>query len=79
LELSQKYQKTPAQIILSWHINHNGNWVIPKTTNLERMQEYIQSQTFILDKDDYLKIDKINTNLRVLDPSEEFDFENIFA
>ena len=37
-ELAQKYGKTPAQIILRWHIEE-GNSVFPKTTNLQHMKE----------------------------------------
>lgn len=37
-ELAEKYGKTPAQIVLRWHIEL-GNVVIPKTTNPSRMVE----------------------------------------
>ena len=37
-ELGQKYGKTPAQIILRWHVQ-NGVVAIPKSSREERMRE----------------------------------------
>jgi diketogulonate reductase-like aldo/keto reductase len=38
LELSRSHGKTPAQIVLRWHVEH-GFVVIPKSARLERIEE----------------------------------------
>ena len=38
VELSKKYNKTPVQVILRWHIQE-GNIPLPKSSNLEHMKE----------------------------------------
>lgn len=37
-EIAKKYGKTPAQVMLRWHIQR-GIVVIPKSTHIERMEE----------------------------------------
>ena len=43
--LAKKYDKTPGQIILNWHI-HQGNIAIPSTSNLDRMKENLGALNF---------------------------------
>jgi 2,5-diketo-D-gluconate reductase A len=50
-ELSAKYEKTPAQIILRWHIEL-GNVVIPKSVRPSRMRENIDIFDFSLSAED---------------------------
>ena len=54
-ELAKKYDKTPAQIILNWHI-HRGLIIIPKTTKTTRLAENFNVYDFKLDEEDYQKI-----------------------
>ena len=58
-QLAHKHQKTPAQIVLRWHIQL-GNSVIPKTSTPNRMVENLDIFNFVLDKDDMLLISTIN-------------------
>lgn len=51
LELAQKYQKTPAQIMLRWNIQR-GVVVIPKSTHIERMQENFNVFDFTISEED---------------------------
>ncbi len=51
VKLAEKYQKTPAQIMLRWNIQR-GIVVIPKSTHRERMEENINVFDFILTDED---------------------------
>jgi 2,5-diketo-D-gluconate reductase A len=57
--IAQKYDKTPAQIILRWHIQL-GNRVIPKTLTPARISENINIFDFELADDDMLAINDLN-------------------
>lgn len=50
-EIAAKYGKTPAQIMLRWHIQR-GVVVIPKSTHIERMQENFAVFDFSLSAED---------------------------
>jgi 2,5-diketo-D-gluconate reductase A len=50
-ELAEKYGKTPAQIVLRWHIQL-GNIVFPKSMRPERMRENLDVFGFDLSNDD---------------------------
>lgn len=51
--MADKYQKTPAQIVLRWLTSHQPVVVIPNTTSITRMTENAQSMDFDLEEDDY--------------------------
>jgi 2,5-diketo-D-gluconate reductase A len=57
--IAQKYGKTPAQIILRWHIQL-GNRVIPKTLTPSRVAENIDIFDFELADDDLHTINDLN-------------------
>jgi 2,5-diketo-D-gluconate reductase A len=62
--LGEKYGKSPAQVVLRWHIEL-GNVVIPKSTHAERMAENIDIFDFELDPDDVAMISGLDRNGRV--------------
>jgi 2,5-diketo-D-gluconate reductase A len=62
-ELAEKYDRSPAQIVLRWHIQR-GNIVFPKSTNPERMRENIDVFDFELSDEDAVKIDNLNSDQR---------------
>jgi diketogulonate reductase-like aldo/keto reductase len=62
--LSKKYNKTPAQIILRWHIQ-NDVLIIPKSVNPTRMKENINVFDFKISQDDMKIIDNLNKDLRI--------------
>lgn len=67
-ELSLKYGKSAAQIILNW-ISSKNIVVIPKATIYEPIKENFESLTFTIEQEDLNKIDSIKTNKRLLEPN----------
>lgn len=61
--LAERYRKTPAQIVLRWHIEH-GLSAIPKSVRPERIAENIDIFDFTLTSDDVASIDALNTGVR---------------
>lgn len=54
-QLGEKYEKTPAQVVLRWHIQQ-GLVTIPKSGNPERMRENLDVFDFALDPLDLAEI-----------------------
>ena len=59
IDLSEKYKKTKAQIILRWHVQ-KGIIPIPKSSNEERIKENLSIFNFELSNDDMIAIDLLN-------------------
>ena len=59
--IGEKYGKTPAQVILRWHIQRN-TVVIPKSTHFERMVQNIDVFDFTLSDDDMAAIAGLDRN-----------------
>lgn len=59
LEISKKYNKTPAQIALRWNVQR-GVVIIPKSTHIERMQENIDIWDFSLNDEEMKKISSLD-------------------
>lgn len=69
-ELSQRYGKTPAQIVIRWHLQH-GILTIPKSVNPSRIQENANVFDFELTPEDMNRIDDLNEDKRFgVDPDE---------
>ncbi|OGX78352.1 aldo/keto reductase [Exiguobacterium sp. SH3S2] len=70
VDIASKYGKSPAQVILRWHLQ-NGVAVIPKSVTPSRIRENIQVFDFTLTKEDMAAIDGLNRNERTgSDPVE---------
>jgi diketogulonate reductase-like aldo/keto reductase len=68
--LAQKHGKTPAQIVLRWHVQ-NGLVVIPKSVTPARIQENIALFDFALSDDEMNSIAALNEDRRIAaDPDE---------
>lgn len=59
-EIGEKYGKTPAQVMLRWHIQR-GIVVIPKSTHIERMEENFNIFDFELTAEDMDAIGTLDT------------------
>lgn len=59
-ETAQALNKTPAQVVLRWHIQH-GNIVIPKTSTPARLEENLNIFDFELDEAHMQRIDALET------------------
>ncbi len=66
VQLANKYQKTPAQIILRWNIELNVS-AIPKSATPSRIRENFDIFDFSIDADDMAFMKTFNENLRVVD------------
>lgn len=58
-EISDKHQKTVAQVILRWHLEQ-GIIIIPKSVRKERMAENLDVHDFSLDESDMEKIAELD-------------------
>ena len=63
VNISKKYSKTPAQIILRWQIQ-SGYIVIPGSSNPEHIKENINIFDFELTADEMKEINSLNKNQR---------------
>ncbi|UTA70063.1 aldo/keto reductase [Emticicia sp. 21SJ11W-3] len=66
LSVAQKYNKTPAQIILRWAMQL-GISTIPKSANPERLKENFDVFDFEINQEDISFICSFNENLRIVD------------
>jgi diketogulonate reductase-like aldo/keto reductase len=64
--LCDKYQKTPAQIILNWNIQL-GVSTIPKSSQKERLLENFDAVNFTLDAQDVEFMNTFNEGFRICD------------
>lgn len=62
-EIGDRHQKTCAQVMLRWHLDH-GRQVIPKSTNPERIAENFDVFDFRLTAEDVVEIDALDTGVR---------------
>jgi diketogulonate reductase-like aldo/keto reductase len=63
LELAAKYEKTPAQVVLRWHIEH-GHSAIPKSVKAHRIKENFDVFDFTLAPEEVAAIDALDTGVR---------------
>ncbi|EKK3087085.1 TPA: aldo/keto reductase [Staphylococcus aureus] len=63
VKIAEKYHKTPAQVVLRWHLAHN-RIIIPKFQTPKRIQENIDILDFNLELTEVAEIDALNRNAR---------------
>ncbi|WP_416828582.1 aldo/keto reductase [Ectobacillus polymachus] len=71
-KLATKYEKTPAQIIIRWHLQNNVI-VIPKSVTPSRIEENFNVFDFTIQSEDMKKIDGLNQNKRKGPDPDEFN------
>jgi diketogulonate reductase-like aldo/keto reductase len=72
-EISDKYGKTPAQIVIRWDLQ-NGVVTIPKSVRESRIIENANVFDFELNAEDMAKIDALNRNHRFGPDPDNFNF-----
>ncbi|MCE0489908.1 2,5-didehydrogluconate reductase DkgA [Pantoea sp. Mb-10] len=70
--LAKKYGKTPAQIVIRWHLD-SGLVVIPKSVTPARIHENFQVFDFRLDKSEISEIAKLDSGNRLGPDPETFN------
>ncbi|VDK43118.1 unnamed protein product [Anisakis simplex] len=65
-QIAQKYNKSPAQVILRWEIS-SGLIVIPKSTSEKRIAENFQLFDFELNDEEMKQMNGLDRNWRILD------------
>jgi 2,5-diketo-D-gluconate reductase A len=73
MELARRYGKTPAQIILRWHIQ-SGYIAIPKSTTTRRIVENVDIFDFTLDGAEMSSIDSLEAGFRTSGDPAVFDY-----
>jgi 2,5-diketo-D-gluconate reductase A len=58
-EIATKHGRTPAQVVLRWHLER-GSIVFPKSTTPERIRENFELFDFELDPDDAARIEELD-------------------
>jgi len=71
LEVADKHDRTPAQVVLRWHVQ-NGLVVIPKSADPERMAQNLDLFDFALDAGDVAKLDTLDDGPDAGVDSDEF-------
>ncbi|CAM5650301.1 Aldo/keto reductase OS=Lysinibacillus sphaericus OX=1421 GN=LS41612_22715 PE=4 SV=1 [Lysinibacillus sphaericus] len=73
-QLASKYNKTPAQIVLRYDVQH-GVVTIPKTMTPSRMTENLDVFDFALADEEMAQLDAMNDGLRCEPDPEKFNFK----
>lgn len=73
-QLASKYNKTPAQIVLRYDVQH-GVVTIPKTMTPSRMTENLDVFEFALADEEMAQLDAMNDGLRCGPDPEKFNFK----
>ena len=66
MAICEKYEKTPAQIILNWNLQL-GVSTIPKSSQKQRLQENFDASNFKLDTQDVEFMNTFNEGFRICD------------
>ncbi len=73
IELAEKYERTPAQIILRWDLQ-SDIVTIPKSMTPKRIEENFDLFNFTISEDDMKKIDALNEDFHYGPKPSVFDF-----
>lgn len=65
LSIAAKHGRTPAQVVLRWHVEHGGS-AVPKSVTPERIAQNTNVFDFALDAEDMAALAKLNVGWRHL-------------
>ena len=71
-EIARTHGKTPAQVMLRWHLQQ-GRSVIPKSTNAERIVQNIDVFDFALTDNELAAVDALDRGVRGGPDPDEVD------
>ncbi len=71
VSLCKKYEKTPAQIVLNWHLQL-GISTIPKSSHKTRLIENFEASNFSLSTEDIQIMNSFNENFRICDDPQTY-------
>ncbi|WP_108671850.1 aldo/keto reductase [Peribacillus acanthi] len=71
--VATKHSKSPAQVILRWHLQH-GTVIIPKSITPSRIEENTQIFDFELSLEEMTQIDALNMDARFGPDPDNFNF-----
>ncbi|MEF8795134.1 MAG: aldo/keto reductase [Salinivenus sp.] len=74
VEIAEQYEKTPAQVMLRWHLEH-GHSAIPKSVHEDRIAENFDVFDFSLTDEEVAAIDDLDTGTRGGPDPEKIDTE----
>ena len=74
LSLAEKYHKTPAQVVLNWHL-HGGHVVIPSSMNRDRQKENLDIFDFTMTHEEYERVTLMDEGARMYDPKYYSEYE----
>lgn len=77
-DLAGKYDKTPAQIVLRWHLDR-GVAAIPKSVRPERIRENFDVFDFTLTQEEIDQISALDTGVRAGSDPEKFNADSYKA
>lgn len=77
-EIGDKHGKTPAQVILRWHIQE-GNVIFPKSTNPDHIRANAAIFDFELDSDDMAAVASLDKGVRFFNMTLEEQERNLGA
>lgn len=72
IKLSHKYQKTAAQLVLRWHLEH-GVSPIPKSSRKTRLLENYSANFFNLETGDVRIMDGFNEGFRICEDPADYE------
>ena len=61
VNIAAKHRKTPAQVVIRWHLADSGLIVIPKSVRPERLRENIGALDLRLDEDDMQRVEALDS------------------
>lgn len=67
--LAEKYDKSPVQVILRWHLEH-GLVAIPRSTNPDHIKANTDIFDFSLTTSEVVEMDALDDNYRIVDPEK---------
>lgn len=73
--LADRYGKTPAQVVIRWHLDHGGS-AIPKSVHPQRIRENFDVFDFALSAEEIARIDALDTGARAGGDPETFTAES---